>query len=238
MGVFWDAVKKDFPNVQELPPLAPIIEGPSPAFQPTSINVQLLTAPPAPRVWLMSPTGANLIQIQHDRFLFNWKKTSDEETYPRYNNVFARFENYFRIYQEILASQDALPLTFRQFELAYVNIIGPKNGLAVVGEGGLLVDHLRQNSSDRFLPNPELLNISASYSLPSNFGRLHLTAAPAVLANERVVRLDLTARGIPAERIEEHRSAWFDLAHDWIVHGFADCTNSRLHASDIWDRNE
>jgi len=128
-------------------------------------------------------------------------------------------------------------LVYRQFDLSYINIIGDSNGLDIVGKSGLLVDHQRSETSARFLPEPEMFNWNTSYTLPQNVGRLHVNAQSAMRLNsiEKIVRLELTARGIPRDPSDTNRRGWFDLAHEWITRGFADSTNPILHKA-TWGR--
>ena len=48
-----------------------------------------------------------------------------------------------------------------------------------------------------------------------------------------MILLDLTVRGIGKEGME----AWFDLAREWIVCGFADLTGDEIQKT-IWGRRD
>lgn len=55
--------------------------------------------------------GRNLIQVQDDRFLFNWKKAAEDDRYPSYEQVIERFSHYLAGFLECLKSEDIGVLT-------------------------------------------------------------------------------------------------------------------------------
>jgi uncharacterized protein (TIGR04255 family) len=220
LGAFWAILKDAYPVAEEA---VPIIRG-------------QLEPPPdmAPRVWLIASDGSGLIQLQKDWFLLNWKKSKDSQSYPSYEIVKSEFDKRFAEFLRFLASE-RIDISYREFELTYVNHIANANGLTEVGEGALLVDHLF-SVEDRFLPAPAEINWKTSYPLPKNYGRLNITAQTGVLTStgERLVRLDLQAVGLPGDSPQTLMGDWFELAHEWITRGFADVTAPSLHA--IWGR--
>jgi hypothetical protein len=50
------------------------------------------------------------------------------------------------------------------------------------------------------------------------------------------IRLDMTARGVNDEATTKMRE-YFDLAHDWIVNGFADVTTPTMQEK-VWRRHQ
>lgn len=220
LGAFWATLKDAYPVAEEA---MPIIRG---HLEPTPDM--------APRTWLITRDGSELIQLQKNWFLLNWKKLKDSQTYPSYEMVKGQFDRRFSEFFNFLASE-GINISYKEFELTYVNHIASANGLAEVGEGGFLVDHLF-SAKDRFLPAPAEINWKTSYPLPKNYGRLNVTAQTGVLTatGERLVRLDLQAVGLPSDAPESQMGEWFELAHEWITRGFADVTAPQLHK--IWGR--
>lgn len=235
LGIFWQTVRDAFPRLEEAHPLPPVIEPPKIGF--AQHQVELAFMPPARRTWLSNADGTNLLQIQQDRFLFNWKRAATSTGYPSYAVVIDQFEKHLAQFIEFLKSQGIGEPTYRQYELSYTNLITPENGLSTVGISGVLVDHVRQESATRFLPEPQTFNWVTSYPLPNESGRLHVTAQTAFVppSPDLILRLDLIARGIPAKPLETSMRSWFDTAHEWITHGFADSTSQILHEL-VWKR--
>lgn len=236
IGLFWSQLREAFPRTEERAPLEAVVE--SFATGPVSLQLELLNSPPLPRVWFFAEDGQSLIQVQRDRFLYNWKRTSLTEPYPGYDVIIENFENWLGRFRAFLSDEGLGALEFRQYELTYVNHIGAENGLSVISENSILTDHVRKNSEKRFLPKPENFNWRTIYALPDNQGRLHVWAQTVLLPDSRrILRLDMTARGIPEDRSDAARKAWFSVAHDWITNGFADVTDATAQR-DIWGRTQ
>ncbi|AOI69148.1 hypothetical protein WI29_24545 [Burkholderia ubonensis] len=234
MGAFWERIRKEFPRVEDTVPVTAVVEEPGrtmPEFLVTGL-------PPLRRTWLISDNGQHLIQIQGDRFVLNWKRASENDGYPSFPAVWERFVQYLSDFFAFCEEIGVGPPVYRQFELTYVNQITSTNGLDEVGLDSLLIDHERNFAESRFLPAPEGINWSTAYLLPDGQGRLHITAQSGteLSSKARIVRLDLTARGITADQSDAARTAWFELAHEWITHGFADITSRELHSDKYWQR--
>ena len=86
-------------------------------------NMRGAISPPLRRTWMISENGCNLIQVQQDRFLFNWKRTLDQNVYPSYEKVIGDFETYFESFMKFLDDVNVSRPVLRQFDLTYVNFI-------------------------------------------------------------------------------------------------------------------
>lgn len=228
IGSYWSRVSQDFPRWDDAAPIANIVEGPG-APDSTDINLQFeqFAMPPLRRAWLINDPGTHLLQLQEDRFLFNWKRTAQGNAYPSYKNVIAGFRSYWAGFKTFLADEGIGDPVPKQLEMTYFNILPGAHYLR---------DHLRDAKSDRFLADPDAVNWRSVFTLPDSCGRLHITAASArnATTGEKVIRLDLLARGLPKDPSEKSCEAWFDLAHEWITQGFADVTTSEAHRE--WGR--
>ncbi len=236
VGLYWQRVCSDFPRIEEAPPLPPVIERQAPGPATLSLGIRLI--PPLRRTWLLSADGRNLIQVQEDRFIFNWKKAAAGDDYPSYEHVIEGFNRHLAGFLEFLDTEEIGPPSYLQFELAYVNHIhlGETPDRFAVSPTRIFVDHVRAASVGRFLPEPEAVNWNTAYPLPNGEGRLH-TAARSVLSPQGtpILELEMTARGLPADASDATRQAWFDQAHVWITQGFADITASDIQRS-VWGR--
>ena len=237
IGIFWSQVRDKFPDLSEVSPIQAVIEGPSQGAMVTAIPLlQMVNIPPLRRAILKSQDGRHIIQLQQDRFILNWTR-GKSTTYPDFETAFSEFESQLALLKKTLRAEGFGEADDNQYELLYVNLIGPENGLALVGEGGLLADHTRHSKGERFLPDPSGFNWTSTYPLPNEFGRLHITAQAVLVPpdSKRHVRLDLVARGFPPTGGEASRRQWFQLAHEWIVEGFTDSTPAILH-KEVWKR--
>lgn len=237
-GQFWTRVRADFPQPEERPPLAPLVESfdrPLATLMPS--QMEWVVDVPIPRVWLLGDGGRRLLQLQRDRFLYNWKSTADDVGYPSYDLIIVEFEKWFAEFTSFVREEGIGDLEVRQFELTYVNHITKANGLDEVGEVGVFIDHLRAKTpKNRFLPQPANINWRTAYDLPERQGRLHLAAYSAFADQDRILRFDVIARGMSRDQGDSARRNWFALAHEWITQGFADVTSPKLHK--IWGRTQ
>lgn len=70
IGRFSERLGREFPNISEVNSLPPVIE----TFKDRPQNL-VFARPPLPRVWFENAAGDQLVQLQRDRLLVNWKKT-------------------------------------------------------------------------------------------------------------------------------------------------------------------
>lgn len=231
IGKLWELFP-DYPDVQEAPPLAPVFEAFSTSPSPLVVNNLVFQAP---RVWFQNTAGNHLIQVQRDRFLVNWKRTSEEHPYPRYPAVVGAFEEKLDIFKQFVDSTLAQQVQAKQFELSYINHV-PASAEAWqdLSDLGVVLPDLAWRNAPRFLPAPERVNCQLAFPLPNQAGRLHLKVQHGVrqLDGSPVLLVDLTARGFG-----EDQRAWFDLAHEWVVKGFTDLTGEKLQR-DLWGRTK
>jgi uncharacterized protein (TIGR04255 family) len=238
IGLFWEGLRKQFPSIQEAPPLPPIVEIQGAGIASFDLSYNLTPLPPLRRTWLASEDGRSLIQIQQDRFIFNWKKSAQEDSYPSYEDVVGKFNTHLTSFLNFLTAEKIPFPKYRQFELTYFNHI-PVGNSATFGnlsESNILVDHRRSAAPNRFLPEPEVVNWTTVFSFPDQTGRLYATAQSGTSpTGERILQLEMAARGSPLHPSEENRQAWFNLAHEWITRGFADLTDEKIQ-EEVWDR--
>jgi uncharacterized protein (TIGR04255 family) len=186
--------------------------------------IQMLNMPPLRRTILRTSDGRRVMQLQQDRLVLNWPR-GQASAYRDFRSALQEFEAKADLLFQSLREENIGQASTNQYELVYVNLIGPENGLSLVPETALLIDHTRQDGT-RFLPPPVGFNWSSTHELPDRMGRLHIIAQAVLVppANNRHVRLDLVARSFTPLAAGIARAQWFELAHEWITRGFADST--------------
>jgi len=234
-GVFWNRIRAEYPRQETQRPLGQQMEhfgGP-----PGMPTVRITTVPPEPdaRCWFINDSGTQLIQVQRDRFIRNWRRTSVEQAYPSYDVLKPRFAEDWDGFCEFLASEKLGQPDANQCEVTYVNHIPQGEGWTTVGETQHVLSLLASPSRE-FLPEPEILTLNSRYVMPDKKGRLHVTLQPAVQRPDGllVLQLTLTARGRPSSARREDILSWLDMGHEWVVRGFADITTAEMHTR--WGR--
>lgn len=235
--------KQAFPTVQEHLALPSVEEefGPPRAFRLEG-HLELRESPPVPRFWFLSPNETELIQIQQDRFIHNWRKVGDGDKYPRYEHSIQTFEHDFLLFREFVHERGIGPVLPNQCEVTYINNIESGIGWDRHGQVGELLTVWQPKHSDAFLPEPEAVGLNWAYVIPSPsgepLGRLRVTLEPALHIGTftPTYRLTLTARGRPPAPDIAGIRLFLDLGREWVVRGFASITTSKMHK--LWERRD
>ena len=198
IGLFWEQVKESFPDLAEADPIVrPNVEG----------SIDRPEALMIPRSWFVSADGLSLIQLQRDRFLFNWKREDESTIYPSYTEVMRLFEEQYGKFLSFLGTLKLGDFELLEYELTYINHISEENGLGEVDRDQVLTDHRHEFEADRFLTPPNAYQWQSRYPLPDDFGHLYVTTQTAARStdNKPLIRLDLSARGLPPEEPQDRQ---------------------------------
>lgn len=241
LGLFWAQLKDHFPRTEEHPPRDVTLETFGPPL-PKKMSVRFETSPPVPRCWFLNDRGTELIQVQQDTFVHNWRKVGEDDDYPRYEYIREQFRVQLHNFRQFIARERLGKLIPNQCEITYVNHIVQGEGWERFGQVGDVVTVWGSNYSDTFLTEPEDVRFSARYVIPDSegnpLGRLHIGLQPMYRTADAkpLLVLKLTARGRPYGEGEEGVLGFLDTGREWIVRGFASITSPRMHG--IWGRRD
>ena len=234
LGLLWSEYRSLFPKPGEHPALDPVIERfPESPSGRMGLRLQAFENPPIPRLSFANGQGNEMIQVQNDRFIKNWRKEGDGEQYPHYEKtVRPNFDRDFGIFLGFLAKNRLGPPRVNQCEVTYVNHILSGKGWDNYGEFEKVFTFWR--SPDATPPGPpEDLRIHARFVIPDDdgkpIGRLHVDLQPAVRISDNLPMyvLHLTARGQVGDGL-----GFFDVGRKWIVTTFKRLTTESMH--NIW----
>jgi uncharacterized protein (TIGR04255 family) len=232
-GLYWSEVHERFPKTEERAELPPLIERfPDLTVSGVGIQFEALEAPPTPRFWFINDGGTELIQLQRDRFIKNWRKVAEDDFYPRYEHVKEGFERDFSGFRDFAARHQLGSIRVNQCEVTYINHILPREGR-----------NSRLDLSECFTVwrQPEGAYPGAAQDLAFHarfpitdqggalVGRLHVSMQSAlhISDNAPMFVLNLTARGQIGEGTD-----FFDLGREWIVRSFKGLTTPEMHR--VW----
>lgn len=229
-GVYWAGNRSLFERAEILPPLASVTEELGKPVARARLGVKFSTDPDA-RFWLLRAGGTQLVQIQSDRFVFNWRQVDGTEIYPRYPAIRDLFEQEWDRFCAFLRAEKLASPEVNQCEVTYVNHIDYDAGWSGYGELSRVIEPWCGRSSGNFLPAPERASVEAHYRLPDDRGRLHVSVEPVVRGrdSQEVLQITLTARGAPASGSMGDLLEWMDLGRRWVVNGFVDFTTQQMH---------
>ena len=232
-GLYWSRVRSKYPDQEIKPPLVPVLEEEQRPVGGPALGLQLVSEPEA-RCWLIDASATQLVQIQRDRFIRNWRRVRADDRYPRYETLKPLFSEDWGQFVDFLGQEGLGVPEINQCEVTYINHIEVGAGWETFGQVDKVVS-LVTTGSQRFLPEPEMLTLEARYPMPEG-GRLRVMMQPAIRRQDakEVLQLTLTARGRPRRPELGASLEWFDLGHEWIVRGFTDLTTAAMHT--IWRR--
>ena len=234
LGLLWRRYRESFPKLEVHPPLEARYEREEPV--PAGSFTVKLEQVPTPRAWFIGGNQVHLIQVQQDRFVFNWRRMPGKD-YPRFERVLDSFLTNFESFQGFLADEGLGRPLLNQWELTYVNRIPSGDGWDRHGELGSVVPLLESRIPDGFLPEPEDISLGVRYRIPDQPGiaRLHVAVAPGFdQQGNPGLMLTLTARGGLEPEAASSLVASLKVGREWIVRGFTDLTSSTMH--DLWER--
>jgi uncharacterized protein (TIGR04255 family) len=239
LGLFWSELRDRYPNCEEKPPLSPSFESfETPSF-PRELDVRVETTPPMPRIWFKNEAGTALIQIQQDRFIYNWIKTNEPIEYKRYVRIKETFERELNIFLKFLGNEKLGDVVPNQAEITYINSIIGEEIWSDLSEADKFLTVFKPKYSDHFLGHPENLNMLLRYIIRDDqdkpIGRLHVSVEPKYRRVDKkpLYSLTLTARGIAAGEGLNCAFDFIEIGHEWIVKGFKSLTTPEMHQK-IW----
>ena len=238
-GLYWSHIQSEFPRYRVLPPLGHIREqfGGSAAGTIRKMRFEVIQEPDI-RCWFLDILGNQIIQVQRDRFIYNWQKISGSEVYPRYENVRSRFETEWSRFRDFLKQGGFGKPEVNQCEVTYVNHLEYEKGWKNFGELNKVISCWSGKHSGTFLPEPEKVSMTVNYLLPDNQGRMYVSLEPVLRTRDakEVLQLNLTVRGAPSSSDTAGVLQWLDVGRQWVVEGFTDFTTDVMHK--LWGRSK
>lgn len=200
-GLFWSRIRDQFPISESKMPVMQAIEA-FDGFKPTRQEIQLLAEDALPRAFFRNPQLGELVQVQPDRFGFNWLKASKDDRYPHSEVVLERFFTLLALFQDFLRSRGLGEIQPTQCELTNVNIIAVEDVGENFADVSTVVRFPELDGSFDFL-RLESQTVGAKLLILGDdnkpIGRVHSLGQPSlqVETQELAFRLDITARGAP-----------------------------------------
>lgn len=216
-GLFWSKILAEFPESEVMDPLAAEVERFEGRLQPAQVGFEILPAGVLPRAAFRNSNAGELIQVQPDRFAFNWIKSGTDHKYPHSEATLKRFFDLFGLFADYVTHRGFGELSIIQCELTNVNIIP----VADVGQNFadlatvLRLPPLSLDCDQLQLENQLIGSKHLMLGDDGNpIGRVHALGQPSLRLpnNEEVYRLDISARGAPLGAGIEGVRAFFDRA--------------------------
>jgi uncharacterized protein (TIGR04255 family) len=233
-GLFWQEIKREFPDAQVHPPLA-AEQGLRLELNPAQATIKL-TGEVRVRWWYFHKSGKRLIQVQTDSFIQNWRKRDNRDPYLHYAKLRPAFKDVWLQFLRFLRRHKVEPPRIHHCEVTYVNHIDRGEGWRTLGDLAEVVSVWTGRTYCGFLPPPEIVSINSFYPIGNKAGRLQVMLRPGIRESDakQTLQLTLTALCAPASSQTPDLLKAFDLGRKWIVKGFEDVTTEKMHQ--IWKK--
>ena len=226
-GLFWGKIKSEFPHCEHASPM-----GSKEEVFDSKISL------PIPRIWLINETRDKLIQLQDTRFYFNWRKTGEKSEYPSYDEIKKTFLVHWTNFNKFLGKIGQDPVNITNCELSYINHIPKDQGWSKLSEINKVFPNIDWSKTQNgFLKNPNAISSLTVFPFPDGKGTLtvKIDSGTRNLDSLPIISLEMATKGLGEDKSDDAVWKWFELAHDWIVRGFADLTDLKVQEK-IWKR--
>lgn len=222
-GLFWSQFKDSFPVCEHANRLGPFVAEDFPLM--------------LPRVWLVSEDKRHIIQLQDDRFLFNWRRVEASDTYPGFETIYELFSSRYLQFKKFVEGEGLGSIKVKECELTYVNQIEESGQASSIERVNQAFPDLAWDGEARFLPPPIGVSWQGVFRLPQGKGTLtsKLQTANRKADDQPILVFELAARGLGTDPSSGRVDAWFQTAHGWIVQAFADLI-SDTYQEEKWQR--
>lgn len=236
LGLLWEQWREEYPKTEHHPPISRTTEtyekGATGLLK--RVSLELVSSLPVPRVWFLRSDGSELLQVQQDRFVQNWRRRGNTD-YPSYTKLRGNFEERLGQFAAFLGQKELGTLEIDQCEITYVDHLPIGDGaLPSAGDLGQVFVFWGKAYAGGGLGEPEQARCSLRFVMRDDagkpLGRIHLNAVPSVsrLDGKRIFELQTIARGSPMGAGAQGALAFLDHAHEAVVKLFLDVTRPEL----------
>jgi len=193
-----------------------------------------LSQNPASRLMAENKTGDRLLQIQHSRMHYNWRKKNDE--YPHFEQVFDEFNAHFTTFKEFVVNAGLNPVVTNQWEVTYVDHIPSGELWQRAEEFHNVFPGLFPHATKLDGLKAETSNVDRIYEIVPQKGRLYVTTNLALITGEKdhSLLVNMTARGPIASDSAATLKEHMEIGH--IATGQAFYGLSSDAAKRFWER--
>ena len=216
LGEIWREFKDDgFTKITEHTPVLPAVE---PSESPRREAQFHINVPDLPRVWFTHNNDNQILQVQRDRFTFNWRKTDSNQEYLGYSSIFEIFEGFYDRFRRIIRDMEIGLLTPLNYELSYIYQFPQGNRwntLDDIGKiSGLFVDF---QQSDSFWSGANTLNLRVLFPMVDLHSWFHLGVSNRVKSPEQPQTLQIDFRALNFQvNTDTEMRVWFQSAYNQI----------------------
>ncbi len=224
-GLLLERFRADYPKQELRPPLGNVTFQFSPESDFSNVPV---------RSWFINSDDTQLVQVQNNCFIRNWRKTERTPDYLHYDVIRPLFKRDWQTFISFLRENQLPAPNVWQCEVTYINQFVRGREWHDFGAISNLYPAWKGVEAKGIFERAETLAFSISYALANISGSLQFVSQPGVRKADgtEIIQLTVTALGKPKTSDEDAIFEWLDEGRAAVVSGFTGFTSNEAHA--IW----
>ena len=181
------------------------------------------------RSWYLDASKNQLLQVQSNAFIRNWRALEAEHKYVHYSDLKPLFQEDWKIYREFLAGEGLPEPHVFQCEVTYINHLVKGREWDSLEDIASLFPRIKVDIKNALLT-------SISFVAMVSDQQVRVDVAPGIRSDGTpIVQFILNVTGKPESTSDADLSVRFDSCHKLLVETFADITADRLQQQ-VWKR--
>jgi uncharacterized protein (TIGR04255 family) len=224
-GAFWSRLRPDFNETAD----KPIVGNPA--------GFQFVEWFPLPRVWFVHKDKEQLLQLQPNRFYFNWRRALTTTPYPRFERLEPLFCGHLETFKAFLREEALGTPEITGVELVYVNHIYKGEGWGEISEVGEVFPDLSWRTRATKVMDEKGFAWHGSFRTPTVRLEADIKSASTKEGEQKreMFLFELRALSRKVPQTPDAIREWFQAANATIVAAFRDLTSERMQ-KEIWRR--
>jgi len=190
----------------------------------------------ASRIQITNSTGDRMLQIQQNRFHYNWRRKGD--AYPSYSKMRGEFDAHFRAFAHFIKQTGLADIIPAQWELTYVDYVPPGELWETPEDIHRVVPGLLGTGSCHAELPLETVSGDWRYEITPRRGRLYINLSLGKTAGYDTsgILIQMTARGPVIGDPWTSLYEGMDVGHAFLIRKFIEVTSPGAHR--VWGRKE
>jgi uncharacterized protein (TIGR04255 family) len=213
-GALWDRFREKYPLAEFPPPILPMLEPPIRIqWSPGDVLIPI-------RSLFTDASKTQLVQLQADLFLHNWRKTDKTPNYEHYDRILPLFKEDWATFSSFLEEQSLRRPTISRCEMTYFNHIVRGEHWQDYADFPRLFRAWRGFEKDSVFGNIELAAFNVVQAIGR--GKVTMVVSPGVrtLDGKEILQMNVTATRVPDGSEDKDLFAGLDDCHEIALKAF------------------
>jgi uncharacterized protein (TIGR04255 family) len=185
------------------------------------------------RALFLDASGNQLLQVQRNAFIRNWRQTAQTTEYEHYENVRPLFERDWSLFSKFLSDEHLGAAEVVQCEVTYINHLVRGREWENF-EDVSRVFRVWSGGNVGSLRASQMVSFTTAYDLPNDAGRLQVVVQPGIRKTDskEIIQFAITATIKPRGSTSAETVKSLDAGHSAVVTSFRDFTTPEMHS--LW----